>query len=126
MAAWLTEIANRRTMAHSIAAARACEFLTFYLLPEVIPFVVRLTMVVVMPVVVGPACNGRNDLMSSGTTTTGPWRNLGGATTCPRPCSGPPCGAEPGWRCTVSTGGASRRNVHTARVRSASATGSTP
>ena len=31
------------------------------------------------------------------------------------------CGAEPGWRCMVSTGGAMRRNFHKARVRSAAA-----
>ena len=33
----------------------------------------------------------------------------------------PTCGAEPGWRCMVSTGGAMHRNFHKARVRSAAA-----
>lgn len=33
----------------------------------------------------------------------------------------PTCGAEPGWRCTVSAGGASRRSFHRARIRSAAA-----
>ena len=55
MTAWLTEIANRRTIALTIAAVRACEFLTLYSLPDVPPFVVRLTMMVVMPVAVGQA-----------------------------------------------------------------------
>ena len=59
--------------------------------------------------------------MSGETTTTEPWRR-------PRPSKNPTaavqcptCGAEPGWRCMVSTGGAMRRNFHKARVRNAAA-----
>ena len=55
MTAWLTEVANRRTIVLTIAAVRACEFLTLYSLPDVTPFVVRLTMMVAMPVAVGRA-----------------------------------------------------------------------
>ena len=33
----------------------------------------------------------------------------------------PTCGAEAGWRCSVSTGGATRRNFHKARFRSTAA-----
>ena len=66
----------------------------------------------------------RSKIMNCATTTTEPWRQ-------PRRSNNPSaavqcstCGAEPGWRCMVSTGGAMRRNFHKARVRSAAAASS--
>ena len=63
----------------------------------------------------------RSKIMNCEMTTTKPWRqprrsnNPSAAVQCPT------CGAEPGWRCMVSTGGAMRRNFHKARICSAAA-----
>ena len=59
--------------------------------------------------------------MSGETTTTEPWRQPGRSNNPTAAVQCPTCGAEPGWRCMVSAGGASRRNFHKARVRSAAA-----
>ena len=55
--------------------------------------------------------------MNPKTRPTEPWRRprRSNNTTARAQC--PPCGAEPGWLCMVSTGGAMRRNFHKARVR---------
>ena len=68
----------------------------------------------------------RSKTMNPESNVTEPWRqprrsnNRTAAVQCPT------CGAEPGWRCMVSTGGATRRNFHKARVRSAAAARANP
>ena len=59
--------------------------------------------------------------MNPKTRPTEPWRQprRRNNTTARVQCS--TCGAEPGRRCSVSTGGATRRYFHKARVRSAAA-----
>ena len=102
-----------------IAAVMACGFLTFYSLPDGIPFLVRLTMMAATQVAVGKALQreGRRD--ERWTITTEPRRQPRRSNDPTAAVQCPTCGAEPGWRCMVSTGGAMRRNFHKARVRNA-------
>ena len=64
--------------------------------------------------------------MNPESNVTEPWRqprrsnNRTAAVQCPT------CGAEPGWRCMVSTGGAMRHNFHKARARAPRPPGPTP
>ena len=55
MSAWLTEIADRRYREFYMAAVMAIGFLTFYGLPDGIPFLVRLAMMVATQIAVGQA-----------------------------------------------------------------------
>ena len=55
MSVWLTGVAVRRHRGMYIAAVMACGFITFYSLPDGIPFLVRLTMMGAMQAAVGRA-----------------------------------------------------------------------
>ena len=57
--------------------------------------------------------------MSSDTVGAEAWRQPRRSNNPTTKVQCPTCGAEPGWRCQVSLGGASRRNFHKARVRAA-------
>ena len=57
--------------------------------------------------------------MKSEPKPTEPWRQPRRSNNPTATVQCPTCAAEPGWRCSVSTGGATRRNFHKTRVRGA-------
>ena len=76
------------------ATGMACGFITFYSLPDVLTFLVSLTMMVTMRTRRVRPCGGRRQDMSNETATTEPWQqsrlsnNPSAAVQCPT------CGAE--------------------------------